>query len=181
MPMNTDVLIPVPEIQQRIHWVRGKRVMLDSDLARFYGVTTKRLNEQVRRNEHRFPEDFRFRLTAEEATGLLRSRSQNATMKRGQNLKYLPYAFTEHGAIMAATVLNSETAVEMSVAIVRAFVQLRELLATHRELAAKLVQLERKLEGHDVAIANLFEAIRQLLGAGEPTHKRKIGFHRGYR
>ena len=179
--MTTDSLIPVPEIQQRIHWVRGKRVMLDADLARFYGVSTKRLNEQVRRNQHRFPEDFRFQLNTDEAAVLLRSRSQNATLKRGHNIKYLPYVFTEHGAIMAATVLNSETAVEMSVAIVRAFVQLRELLATHRELAVKLAQLERKLEGHDAAIANLFEAIRQLLGGGEPRHRRKIGFHRGNR
>lgn len=180
-PSSSDALIPVPEIQQSIHWVRGKRVMLDADLARFYGVTTKRLNEQVRRNQHRFPEDFRFQLTAQEAAGLLSSRSQHATLKRGQNIKYLPQVFTEHGAIMVATVLNSETAVEMSVAIVRAFVQLRELMATHRELAAKLAQLERKLEGHDAAIANLFEAIRQMLGAGDPTHRRKIGFHRGNR
>lgn len=179
MPMTTDTLIPVPEIQQSIHWVRGKRVMLDADLARFYGVTTKRLNEQVRRNERRFPEDFRFQLTTEESAVL---RSQFATSKPGRGgRRYATYAFTEHGAIMAATVLNSETAVEMSVAIVRAFVQLRELLGTHRELAAKLGQLERKLEGHDAAIANLFEAIRQLLGAGEPAHRRKIGFHRGNR
>lgn len=181
MAHSTDPLLPVQQIQQSIHWVRGKRVMLDADLARFYGVTTKRLNEQVRRNQSRFPVDFRFQLNEPEATTLLRSRSQNATLKRGQNIKYLPYVFTEHGAIMAATVLNSETAVEMSVAIVRAFVQLRELLATHRELATKLVQLEGKLEGHDTAIANLFEAIRQLIGAGEPGYKRKIGFHRGNR
>ena len=112
---------------------------------------------------------------------MLRSRSQNATLKRGPNLKYLPYAFTEYGAIMAATVLNSETAVGLSVIIVRAFVQLREWLATHRELSAKLAQLEHRLEGHDAAIANLFEAIRQLLGVGEPAHKRKIGFYRGNR
>lgn len=179
MAQSSDTLIPVPEIQQRIHWVRGKRVILDADLARFYGVTTKRLNEQVRRNQHRFPEDFRFRLTAEEGEAL---RSQFATSKPGRGgRRHAAYAFTEHGAIMAATVLNSETAVGMSVTVVRAFVQLRELLSTHRELAAKLAQLERKLEGHDVAIANLFEAIRQLLGAGEPGHKRKIGFHRGNR
>jgi len=181
MSSSSTALIPAPEIQQRIHLVRGKRVMLDADLARFYGVSTKRLNEQVRRNRRRFPGDFCFRLKAGEAESLLRSRSQNATLKRGQNIKYLPHAFTQHGAIMAATVLNSQTAVEMSVAIVRAFVELRELLATHRELADKLAQLERKLEGHDAAIANLFEAIRQLLGAGEPGHRRKIGFHRGNR
>ena len=181
MAHSPHELLPVQQIQQSIHWVRGKRVMLDADLARFYGVTTKRLNEQVRRNHHRFPEDFRLQLTEQEAATLLRSRSQNATMKRGQNIKYLPYVFTEHGAIMAATVLNSETAVEMSVAIVRAFVQLRELLATHRELAVKLAQLERKLEGHDTAIGNLFEAIRQLVGAGGLGPKRKIGFHRGNR
>ena len=113
MAHSSDALIPVPEIQQCIHWVRGRRVISDADLARFYGVTTKRLNEQVRRNQHRFPTDFRFQLTAQEAASLLRSRSQFATLKRGQNIKYLPHVFTEHGAIMAATVLNSEPAVKM--------------------------------------------------------------------
>lgn len=173
------MLIPVLEIQQCIHWVQGRRVMLDADLARFYGVSTKRLNEQVKRNHGRLPDDFRFRLTDKEEEAL---RSQFATSKpRRGGRRHATYAFTEHGAIMAATVLSSETAVEMSIAVVRAFVQLRELLATHRELAAKLSQLERKLERRDAAIANLFEAIRQLIGVSEPTHKRKIGFHRGKR
>lgn len=177
--MKSDALVPVPEIQQRIHWVRGKRVMLDADLARFYGVTTFNLNKAVTRNAERFPEDFAFLLTLEETRALI---FQIGISKPGRGGVRKPArVFTEQGVAMLASVLRSARAVVVSVAIVRAFVQLRELLATHRELAAKLAQLERKLEGHDTAIGNLFEAIRQLLGAGEPGPKRKIGFHRGNR
>ena len=173
--MTDQALVPIPEIQQRIHWVRNRRVMLDADLARFYGVTTKRLLEQVRRNQRRFPADFCFQLAEPENAAL---RSQIATSKSGRGgRRYAPYVFTEHGTIMAATILNNETAIEMSVSIVRAFVQLRELLATHHELSAKFAELERKIEGHDVAIANLFEAIRQLLASDAPTHGRTIGFN----
>jgi hypothetical protein len=179
MAMKSDALVPVPEIQQRIHWVHGKRVMLDADLARFYGVGTRDLNKAVSRNLDRFPEDFAFMLTLEETKTLM---FQLGTSKPGRGGVRKPArVFTEQGVAMLASVLRSARAVVVSVAIVRAFVQLRELLATHRELAAKLAQLERKLEGHDTAIGNLFEAIRQLLGAGEPEHKRKIGFHRGDR
>jgi hypothetical protein len=179
MAMKSDALVPVPEIQQRIHWVRGKRVMLDADLARFYGVTTFNLNKAVTRNAERFPEDFAFLLTLEETRALI---FQIGISKPGRGGVRKPArVFTEQGVAMLASVLRSARAVVVSVAIVRAFVQLRELLATHRELAAKLAQLERKLEGHDTAIGNLFEAIRQLLGAGEPGPKRKIGFHRGNR
>jgi len=117
-------------------------VILDSDLARIYGVTTKRLNEQVKRNAERFPEDFAFKLTKDETANLS---SQIATLKRGQNIKYLPHAFTEHGAIMAANVLNSKQAVQMSVFVVRAFIKLREVLATHKELGVKFAELERRV------------------------------------
>jgi phage regulator Rha-like protein len=169
---------PVQEISRTIRVLREQRVLLDAELAELYGVTTKRLNEQVRRNLDRFPADFMFRLTPEEA---LASRSQIATLKigRGQNIKYRPFAFTEHGAIMAATVLNSPRAVEMSVYVVRAFVQLRELLTSSKELAQRLDELEarieKKLTGHDQAIAAMLSAIRQLMSAPRPE-RRGIGF-----
>ena len=192
MAHSSDLLLPVQQIQQRIHWVRGKRVMVDADLARFYGVTTFNLNKAVSRNLTRFPEDFSFQLTREEMRNLifqsgissaqeLHGDGHEIFKKQHGGSRKSARVFTEQGVAMLASVLRSERAVVVSVAIVRAFVQLRELLATHRELAAKLAQLEHKLEGHDAAIGNLFEAIRQLLGAGEPEHKRKIGFHRGDR
>ena len=147
--------------------------MLDSDLAEIYGVTTRRLNEQVRRNLDRFPSDFAFQLTAEEVAALM---SQIATSKKGRGgRRKLPWVFTEHGAIMLASVLSSPVAVHASVQVVRAFVRLREMLVSNRELAQKLAELERKLEGHDAAIRNLFEAIRQLLNSPEPPRKQ-IGF-----
>ena len=147
-------------------------------LCALYGVTTKRFNEQVRRNRERFPEDFMFQLTAQEAAAL---RSQFATIKtgRGQHRKYLPYAFTEHGVIMAASVLNSPRAVEMSVYVVRAFVRLREMLASNRELARQFAQLEarldKKLADHDEAIAAILSAIQQLMNPPS-LRRRPIGF-----
>src|SRR3990167_4701428 len=127
-PLSTPAqqIVLVEFLEQKIFSIRGHRVMLDRDLAAIYGVSTKRLNEQVRRNRDRFPEDFLFRLTMEEATALFSSRSQIATLKRGQNPKYAPYAFIEHGAVMAANVLNSPVAVRASIQVVRAFVRLRE-------------------------------------------------------
>src|SRR5205823_4590687 len=149
--------------------------MLDSDLAAIYQVSTKRLNQQLRRNRSRFPVDFAFRLTVEELTNL---RLQTATSKKHGGLRYLPWVFTEHGAIMLASVLNSDIAVQASVRVVRAFVRLREMVSGNAVLAAKLGELERRLDSHDEAIANLFEAIRQLLTP--PTKKkREIGFHVG--
>jgi ATP-dependent Clp protease ATP-binding subunit ClpA len=171
-------VVAVDEISRSIRVLRGQRVLLDAELAALYGVTTKRLNEQVRRNLNRFPADFMFQLTTEEA---LASRSQIATLKigRGQNIKYRPYAFTEHGAIQAANVLNSPRAVEMSVYVVRAFVQLRELFASNAELARRLDELEarieKKLVGHDQAIAAMLSAIRQLMSSPQPK-RRGIGF-----
>ncbi|MFZ1098417.1 MAG: ORF6N domain-containing protein [Steroidobacteraceae bacterium] len=165
---------PVQDIARAILVLRGHRLLLDADLAGLYGVTTKRLNEQVRRNASRFPADFMFQLTSHEAAAL---RSQFATLKtgRGQHRKYLPYVFTEHGAIMAATVLNSPRAVEVSVYVVRAFVQLRELLGSSRELARRFEQLEARLDKNDAAIAAILAAIRELMHPPAPK-RRGIGF-----
>ena len=186
MPKSkTAALVPIEHITRSILILRGHRVLLDSELAALYEVPTKRLNEQVKRNLDRFPEDFVFQLSADEASAL---RSQFATLEtgRGQHRKYPevealnrsqfatgsqkhrdprfpPYAFTEHGAIMAATVLNSPRAVEMSIYVVRAFVQLREMLASNKELAQKLTELERKLVSHDQAIVGILKAIRELM------------------
>ena len=171
-------LVPTEEITRAILVLRRHRVLLDSELAALYGVTTKRFNEQVRRNTKRFPADFMFQLTADEISCL---RSQFATLKlgHGAHRKYLPYAFTEHGAIMAATIVNSPRAVEMSVYVVRAFVQLREMLASNKELARRFAQLETRLEkklvAHDEAIAAILSAIRQLMHPPVPK-RRPIGF-----
>ena len=166
--------VPIERIERSIHLVRGHRVILAADLAALYGVVTWRLNEQVKRNKNRFPEDFVFQLTPAEDKVLT---SQFARSKMGSGgRRALPFAFTEHGAIMAAMILKSPRAVEMSVQVVRTFVRLREMLASNVVLAHKLAELERKLEGHDHAIHNLFEAIRQLLAPVEPK-RRQIGFH----
>jgi hypothetical protein len=166
----------VEQIGRSILILRGQRVILDRELAAIYGSTTKRLNEQVKRNRDRdrFPEDFMFQLAADEVE---RSRSQIATLNsgRGQNIKYRPYAFTEHGAIQATNILNSPRAIAMGVYVVRAFVQLRDLLASNTALARKLNELEGKLKNHDEAIAAILSAIRELMHP--PTPKRRgIGF-----
>jgi hypothetical protein len=169
---NDKALVPVERIGRLIYLSRGQKVMLDSDLAKIYGVPTHRLNEQVQRNRDRFPKDFAFQLTRQEFTNLI---SQIAISSSYGGRRKLPWVFTEHGAIMLASVLNSPVAVQASVQVVRAFVRLREMLASNRELAQKLADLERKLGGHDAAIRNLFEAIRQLLNSPEPPRKQ-IGF-----
>lgn len=160
-------------VESRILILRHQRVILDSDLAELYGVTVKRLNQQVNRNQERFPADFMFRLSAKEDQ-ILRLQIATSSKKHGGR-RYPPYAFTEHGAIMAATVLNSEQAIEMSVFVVRAFVRMREMLAKNRQLAAKINELDRRLETHDTAIQDIIEAIKELM-APEKTSKRKIGF-----
>jgi phage regulator Rha-like protein len=166
-------LIPAERIHHAILLVRGQKVMLDRDLAALYGVTTFNLNKAVKRNLQRFPADFMFQLTLEEAEA---SRFQIGILKRGQNIKYLPYAFTEQGVAMLSSVLRSERAIQVNVAIMRAFVGLRQTLAAHKDLAAKLAELERKIERHDASIHTLFEAIRQLMAPPPEPPKRQIGF-----
>ncbi len=163
----------VDNVEGAIYLIRGQRVMLDSDLAAIYGVTTKRLNEQLRRNRKRFPQDFAFQLTTEEFRNL---RPQFATSKGRGGRRYFPWVFTEHGAIMLASVVNSDIAVQASVRVVRAFVRLREMVAANAQLAAKLEELERRLDSHDEAIVDLFAALKRLLEP-EPKPKREIGFH----
>jgi phage regulator Rha-like protein len=172
-------LAPVRRIEEMIFLIRGQRVMLDFDLARVYGVTTKVLNQAIKRNLNRFPPDFAFQVANQELAIL---RSQIVTSKKGSGgRRYLPWVFTEHGAIMLAGVLNSDRAVQMSVSVVRAFVGMREQLAAHKELAKKLDELEHRVSGHDEAVANLFEAIRQLVEAPPPAlpeDRPRIGFMR---
>jgi hypothetical protein len=171
----TAAPLSIGEIAQRIHLIRGQRVVLDTDLAAFYGETTKRFNQQVRRNLARFPVDFMFQLDAQEAAAL---RLQFATLKtgRGQHSKYLPLVFTEHGAIMAATLLNSPRATALSVYVVRAFVELRGMLASNQTLANKVNTLERKVSVHERNIAELVDSMAELLAAPPPPPKRSIGF-----
>jgi len=174
MSLEENTQLSISDIAQRIQIVRGQRVIVDDDLAAFYGETTKRFNQQVRRNLERFPADFMFQLDAQEYSSL---RLQSATLKtgRGQHRKYLPLAFTEHGAIMAATLLNSPRATQISVHVVRAFVELKSLLASNREMSNKLYQLERKVSRHDQSIAELIDSMRELLTA-PVLPKRSIGF-----
>jgi len=164
----------VEQISETILQLRGRRVVLDAELAALYGVTTKALNQAVKRNAERFPKDFLFRLSHDETEALNRSQSVTGSQKH-RNPRFPPFAFTEHGTIMAATILNSPRAVEMSVYVVRAFVQLRELLASNTELARRLDELEGKLEDHDEAIAAILWAIRELMCPPAPT-RRGIGF-----
>jgi hypothetical protein len=145
--------------------------MLDRDLAELYGVQTRALVQAVKRNLKRFPEDFMFQLTWDEAEQL--SRSQFVILKRGKNIKYLPYAFTEQGVAMLSSVLHSDQAIEVNIAIVRAFVRLREILSTHKDLARKLDELERKLGKHDDKFAVIFEAIRQLMAPARRAEETK--------
>ena len=164
----------IDKIEDRIHLIRGERVMLDFDLAKFYGVTTKRLNEQVKRNHSRFPEGFAFQLRSQELIDL---RSQIATSSLHGGRRYFPWAFTEHGALMLASVLNSKVAIRASILIVQAFVRLRRMIAANVQLSAKLKELERRVDSHDQAIGDLFSALQRLLEPPEAPKKREIGFH----
>lgn len=158
-------------VERRIYLIRDQRVLLDSDLAELYEVPTRRLNEQVRRNLKRFPDDFMFQLTSEEAESL---RSQFATSKQGRGgRRYAPYVFTEQGVAMLSSVLNSERAIEVNIAIMRAFVRLREMLGTHKELAQKLAEMEKK---YDAQFRVVFDAIRQLMEPPPAPPRRKVGF-----
>ena len=165
-------LIPQETIEQRIFLIRKQKVMVDRDLAELYGVETKHLNRQVKRNIQRFPDEFMLQLTIEERNQLVTICHRFKTMKHSSSL---PYVFTEHGVAMLASVLKSDRAVKISINIIKAFVKLREMLSTHKELAHKLAQLERKIEKHDDEIKLIFDAIRQLMTRPEPKSKR-IGF-----
>lgn len=167
-------LIPQETIEQRIFLIRNQKVMIDRDIAELYGVETKHLNRQVKRNIQRFPEEFMFQLTIEDRNQLVTICHRFKTMKHSSSL---PYAFTEHGVAMLASVLKSDRAVKISINIIKAFVKLREMLSTNKELAHKLDQLERKIEKHDEEIKLIFDAIRQLMIPPEPKRKR-IGFLR---
>ena len=166
---NTSLIV----IEEKIYLIRGQRVMLDSDLAEVYQVETKVLNQAVKRNFHRFPEDFMFQLNVDETQSL---RSQFVTSNEGRGgRRYLPYAFTEHGAVMLASVLNSPTAIEASIKVVRAFVQMRSILALHQDLADRIEELEKTTEYH----SEKFGVVSQLLGEifrNPKFVKRKIGF-----
>ncbi|MBI2606580.1 MAG: ORF6N domain-containing protein [Deltaproteobacteria bacterium] len=165
-----EASLSTKEISHRIYFIRGHRVMLDSDLATLYGVETRAINQAVRRNAKRFPADFMFQLTDAEHESL---RSQIVILKtgRGQHRKYLPLAFTEQGVAMLSSVLNSERAVQVNIAIMRTFVKIREMLETHKELAKRLDQLERK---YDRRFKAVFEAIRQLMSVGSPLPQKRI-------
>lgn len=168
---------PAPtRIESLIYTVRGLRVMFDSDLAKIYGVTTSALNQALKRNIKRFPDDFAFQLASKEL-GILISQIVTSSKNYGGRRK-LPWVFTEHGAIMLASILNSKRAVEMSVSVVRAFVLMREQLGASKELAQKLSELENRVSGHDESIQNLFEAIRQLIEPPLPEGRKQIGFMR---
>lgn len=171
---RSRTLAPAADIARAILLLRAQRVILDAELATLYGVSTKVLNQAVKRNAERFPEDFLFRLTRAETEALNRSQSVTGSQKH-RDPRFPPFAFTEHGAIMAATILNSSRAVEMSVFVVRAFVRLRGLLASNTALARKLDELERKYRHHDEAIAAILSAIRELMNPPAPK-RRGIGF-----
>lgn len=172
---HTEIACPA-DIGRLICPVRHHRVILDSDLARLYGVPTKRLNEQLRRNLARFPQDFAFQLTAEEWVAL---RSQIATLKtgRGGHRKYLPFAFTEHGALMAANILNSPRAVAMSVYVIRAFVKMREDLAANAAILKRLAEIDKTLLLHDGALRDIYQKLRPLLEPPPAPPKPEIGLH----
>ena len=171
--MRVANMVVLKPVEPRILVLRGSRVILDSELAELYGVQVKRLNEQVRRNAERFPQDFMFQLSPNEHENL---RSQFATSSSSHGgRRHRPYAFTEHGAIMAATILSTKRAIEMSVFVVRAFVRLRDMVATNGKVAGKLAELERRLKGHDAAIQAIINAIDELM-APQPRKRRQIGF-----
>jgi ORF6N domain len=175
------------KIERRIYSIRGVRVILDADLAVLYGVSTKRLNEQFRRNRRRFPDDFAFQLTAEEASSLRSQfataslaprsiRSQNATASK-RNVRYRPYAFTEHGALQAANILNSANAVHMSVFVIRAFVKMREHVAINAAILKRLAEIDKSLLVHDSALRDIYQKLLPLLSPPPDPPRRKIGFH----
>jgi len=172
--MSSSETVPVPLIESRIYLIRSQKVLLDTDLAALYDVLTKNLNLAVRRNRKRFPEDFMFQLTTEEAESL-RLQSATSNVRRGGR-RYLPYAFTEQGIAMLSTVLRSERAIEVNIAIMRTFVRLRQLLATHEEIARRLEDLEWRQSEQGQQIQAVFETIQHLIEAPPDDGKKRFGF-----
>ncbi|MFZ3089763.1 MAG: ORF6N domain-containing protein [Nitrospirota bacterium] len=168
-----EAIVPIEVIEKKIYLIRGHKVMLSMQLAELYGVETRVLNQAVKRNIHRFPEDFMFQINESEAEQLV---SQNVIPHKKYFGGSLPYAFTEQGVAMLSSILNSEQAIKINIAIMRAFVKLREMLSTSKELAYKFAELERKIERHDEEIKAIFDAIRQLMAPPPETKKKKIGF-----
>ena len=173
--INKTLLIPDEVVISKILLVRSKKVMIDKDIAELYGVSTKRLNEQVKRNKKRFPEDFMFQLTRDEKEEVVANCGHLKNLKFSPNL---PFVFTEHGAVMLASVLNSDRAIEVNIQIVRIFTWIREMLLTNKEILLKLEQLVRKVTGHDADIQMIFQALKQLLNPPKEP-RRRIGFRRG--
>ena len=173
--MTSKILIPLEGIERRIYLIRGHKVMLDRDLAELYGVMPIRLREQVKRNRKRFPPDFMFQISKADAKNMV---SQSAIPSLQHLGGHLPFVFTQEGVAMLSSVLHSERAIEVNIKIMRAFVKLREMISAHKELAVKLEELERKIEGHDEHIRSLFDAIHRLMEPPEEpeTPKRPIGF-----
>ena len=171
--MSKTAIVLAKRVDPKILILRDRKVILDADLAELYGVPVKRLNQQVKRNARRFPSDFIFRLSRAENEDL---RSQFATSSFAHGgRRYLPHAFTEHGAVMAATVLNSKRAIDMSIFVVRAFVRMREAFVMNQQIVVKLADIERRLDGHDADIQEIVEAIRKLM-VPPKAHRRRIGF-----
>src|ERR1051326_3251349 len=178
MSQQTEI-IPAGDIARFIYSLRDQRVILDSDLAKIYQVPTKALNQAVKRNRDKFPSDFLFQVGSSEADDLRRLRSQTVTLKpgRGQHRKYLPYAFTEHGALMAAMVLNSPRAVAMSLYVIRAFVKMREDLVANAAILKRLAEIDKTLLLHDTALRDIYQKLRPLLEPPPPPPNPQIGFH----
>ncbi len=168
--LSTDNILPL------IQTIRGQRVVLSMDLSKLYGVPAKRLNEHIRRDTAPFPSDFMFQISATEWEEVISLRSRSATLKRGQHQKYRPYAFTEHGALMAATVLNSSQAVAMSVYIIRAFVQQREVLTANETILQRLAEIDKTLLLHDKALRDIYQKLLPLLQPPPEEPKPRIGF-----
>jgi hypothetical protein len=175
--MDSEAVVAIPHVESQILLIRGQRVLLDSDLAELYEVPTKALNQAVKRNLSRFPGDFMFRLTQDEGREVEILRSQFVTLRHGQFRKYAPNVFTEHGVAMLSSVLGSERAIVVNIAIIRTFIRLREYLATHQEIAARLEQVEWRQHEQAQEIQHVFETIKQLVDAPDsPEPKRKYGF-----
>lgn len=176
MTSNTEI-VPTSNIEPLIRTVRETRVILDSDLASVYGVSTKALNQAVKRNRDRFPDEFMFQLSWEEVSSLDSLRSQSVTLKKGRHRKYRPFAFTEHGALMASTILNSPRAVAMTIYIIRAFIKIRENLAANATILKRLAEVDKTLLLHDSALREIYQKLRPLLEPPAAPPKPEIGFH----